>query len=52
MVNFRKSFEKIFFSETIRGMKLKLDIHAKDISFCIIVFLFWSDKNSGCYDNL
>ena len=31
-VNFRKKCLKIFFSETISGMKLKLGIHAQDIS--------------------
>ena len=34
-----------------KEMKLKLGIHALDISFYIncVVFLFRSDKNSGCY---
>ena len=31
MVNFVKMFNKIFFSESIKGMKLKLGIHADDI---------------------
>ena len=46
-------FVKIFFSETIRGMKLKLGIHAEDVSLYKVVFFFFrSDKNSGCYGNL
>ena len=47
-------FVKMFkiFSETIYGMKLKLGIHAQDISLYINCVLFWSDKNSGCYGNL
>ena len=50
---FSKNILKIFFSETIRGMKLKLGIHAEDISLYInYVFLFRSDENSGCYGNL
>ena len=37
---FSKNIKKIFSSETIRGMKLKLDIHAKDISlFMDCVFI-------------
>ena len=34
---------KVFFSETIRGMKLILGIHAKDISF-YINYVFYSGR--------
>ena len=34
-LNFRKKYSKIFFSEVIRGMKLKLSIHVHDISLYI-----------------
>ena len=40
---FSKNIKKIFFSETIRGMKLKLGIHAKDISL-YIVCVFYSRR--------
>ena len=41
---FSKKFEKnIFYSETIRGMKLKLGIHAKDISL-YITCIFYSGR--------
>ena len=44
---------KIFFSETIGRMKPKLGILALDITlYKSNVFLFRSDKNSGCYGNL
>ena len=35
---------KIFFSETIKGMKPKLGIHAKDISLCISCVFFYSGR--------
>ena len=40
------------FSETLRGKKLILCIHVKDISMYINCILFQWDKNSGCYGNL
>ena len=44
---------KIFFSETIWRMKPKLGILASHITiYKMYVFLFGSDKNSGCYGNL
>ena len=50
--NFEKH-SKIFFSETVKGMKPVLCIHVPDSGLCIIcVFLFQADKNSGCYGNL
>ena len=50
--NFEKH-SKIFFSETVKGMKPVLCIHVPDSGLYIIcVFLFQSDKNSGCYGNL
>ena len=46
--NFKKH-SKIFFSETVKGMKPVLCIHVPDRSLYIIcVFLFQSAKNSGC----
>ena len=49
---FVKMFKNLLLGN-IRGVKLKLGIHAKDISlYKSCVFLFWSDKNSGCYGNL
>ena len=43
---------KIFFSETVQGMKPILCIHVPDSGLYIIfVFLFQADKNSGCYGN-
>ena len=49
---FSINFRKIFFLETIRGMKLKPGKHAQYISLYINYVLFRSDKNSGCYGNL
>ena len=41
---------KFFLSETVRRMKLKLGILAKDIAlYKTYVFTFQSDKNSGYY---
>ena len=39
-LNFRKQYSKIFFSETIRGMKLKLYINVHDISL-YIYYIFY-----------
>ena len=50
--NFEKH-SKIFFSETVKGIKPALCIHVPDSGLYIIgVFLFQADKNSGCYGNL
>ena len=49
--NFEKH-SKIFFSETVKGMKPVLCIHVPDSGLYITVFLFQADKNSGCYGNL
>ena len=50
--NFEKH-SKIFFSETVKGMKPILCIHVPDSGLYIIcVFLFQADKNFGCYGNL
>ena len=50
--NFEKH-SKIFFSETVKGIKPVLCIHVPDSGLNIIcVFLFQGDKNSGCYGNL
>ena len=44
---------KIFFSETVKGIKPVLSIHVPDSGlYRICVFLFQADKNSGCYGNL
>ena len=51
---FSKNYSKIFSSEAIRGMKLKLSIHVHDISLYInyvffivvVVFLLWQLKVS------
>ena len=48
----KKKSLKIFFSETVCFMKLILCIHVPGISlYKKVVFLFQSDKNSGCYGN-
>ena len=49
--NFEKH-SKIFFSETVKGMKPILCIHVPDSGLYIICVLFQADKNSGCYGNL
>ena len=50
--NFEKH-SKIFFSETVKGIKPVLCIHVPGSGLYIIcVFLFQADKNSGCYGNL
>ena len=52
--NFEKH-SKIFFSETVKGIKPVLCIHVPDSGLYIICgffFLFQADKNSGCYGNL
>ena len=48
-----EKYSKFFFLKTTR-MKLKLGIFTKDIALykSYVFFLFWSDKNSGCYGNL
>ena len=48
----KKKHSKIFSSETVKWMNPVLCIHVPDSSLYIIcVFLFQSDKNSGCYGN-
>ena len=50
--NFEKH-SKIFFSETVKGIKPVLCIHVPDSGLYInLCFLFQADKNSGCYGNL
>ena len=44
---FSKNYSKIFSSEAIRGMKLKLCIHVHDISLyinCVFILLLYSGK--------
>ena len=51
--NLFETFDEIFFSETIRRMKLiAYMIHVLTLATTLIVFLFQLDKNSGCYGNL
>ena len=45
-------FEKILFSEIIRGIELILCIHNIDFSLYINCVLFRSDENSGCYGSV
>ena len=46
----KKKKKKKIFSETVKWMNPVLCIRVPDSSFYIIcVFLFQSDKNSGCY---
>ena len=50
--NFEKKKSKIFSSETVKWMNPVLCIHVPDSTLyihVICVFLFQSDKNSGCY---
>ena len=52
-LNFRNKYSKIFFSEAIRGMKLKLYTNVYDISLYInYVFLLLLLMCFRCYDNL
>ena len=44
---FSKNYSKIFSSEAIRGMKLKLSIHVHDISLyinCVSIVLLYNGK--------
>ena len=47
----RKKYSKIFFSEAIRGMKLKLCINVHDISLYIIIFILSLPMCFRCYGN-
>ena len=50
---FSKKYSKLFFSEAVRWMKLKLCIHAYDISlYKVYVFLLSLSHYFGCYGNL
>ena len=52
-LNFRKKYSKIFFSEAIRGIKLKLCINVHDISLYInYIFLLSLPMCFHCYINL
>ena len=49
----KKKYSKIFFSEAVRRMKLKLCIHAYDISlYKVCVFLLSLSHYFGCCVNL
>ena len=47
---FSKNYSKIFSSEAIRGMKLKLSIHVHDISLyinCVFIVLLYNGKSGN-----
>ena len=51
-LNFWKKYSKIFFSEAIRGMKLKLCMNVHDISLYIKCILLLLPTCFHCYGNL
>ena len=47
---FSKNYSKIFSSEAIRGMKLKLSIHVHDINLyinCVFIVLLYNGKSGN-----
>ena len=47
-----KTYSQIFFSETVRGMKLKVGIHANNVSLNIVYVLLSLSNVFCCYNNL